>query len=166
MFTALLYRQLQQAACASFLPDKELVQTLLNADTDINAQGGVYGNALKAASYKGSENLVRRLLEAGANVNAHGGVYGSALQAACASCKPQESIVRMLLDAGAEVNAQGGKFDSVSLAVLSKIYTEGIQLELPDEYNIPFGYDEGIPDDRQGEDFSSSDESLPLITEN
>jgi hypothetical protein len=50
-----------------------VVQRLLEAGADINAQGGEYGNALQAASEKGHDSVVQRLLEAGADVNAQGG---------------------------------------------------------------------------------------------
>ncbi|CUS06942.1 unnamed protein product, partial [Tuber aestivum] len=40
---------------------------------NVNAEGGVYGNALQAAAAKGDESVVRILLERGADVNAQGG---------------------------------------------------------------------------------------------
>ena len=46
---------------------------LLDKGTDINAQGGRYGNALQAASYGGDEQVVKMLLDKGVNVNAQGG---------------------------------------------------------------------------------------------
>jgi ankyrin repeat protein len=45
-------------------------------------KGGVFGNALQAASCWAYIEIVCLLLEHGANVNAPGGVFGSALQAA------------------------------------------------------------------------------------
>ena len=45
-------------------------------------QGGRYGYALEAASYRGHEAIVGLLVEKGADVNAQGGRYGNALQAA------------------------------------------------------------------------------------
>jgi ankyrin repeat protein len=45
-------------------------------------QGGRYGNALQAASYRGHEAVVKMLLDKGAEVNAQGGFYSNALQAA------------------------------------------------------------------------------------
>ncbi len=72
----------------------------------INAQGGLYGNALHAASWGGHEKVVQMLLDQGAEVNAQGGMYGNALHAA--SEGDHEKVVQMLLDKGAEVNAQGG----------------------------------------------------------
>src|SRR5271155_2404934 len=72
----------------------------------VNAQGGYYGNALQAASYRGHEQVVQMLLDKGADVNAQGGEYGNALQAA--SVAGHEKVVQMLLDKGADVNTQGG----------------------------------------------------------
>ena len=58
--------------------------SLAEVSTDINAQGGWYGNALQAASAQGHEAIVRQLLDKGADINAQGGRYGNALQAALA----------------------------------------------------------------------------------
>ena len=66
----------------SYLGVTGVVQALLNDEADVNAQGGLYGNALSAASYNGHEEVVQLLLEKGANVNAEGGQYGNALSAA------------------------------------------------------------------------------------
>jgi hypothetical protein len=57
-------------------------QVLVEFGTDVNAQGGKYGNALQAASYEGHITIVELLLGKGADVNAQGGVYGNALEAA------------------------------------------------------------------------------------
>jgi ankyrin repeat protein len=82
------------------------VRLLLEKGVNVNAQGGVYGNALQAASHNGHEAVVRLLLKKGANVNAQGGYYGNALQAA--SSEGHEAVVRLMLEKGANVNAQGG----------------------------------------------------------
>ncbi|KAK4953924.1 hypothetical protein LTR10_008528 [Elasticomyces elasticus] len=86
----------------------DTVRALLEAGADVNAQGGKYGNALQAASYKGHMEIVDTLLAHGANVNAQGGHFGNALQAA--SYKGHTDIVKALLEWGANVNAQGGRF--------------------------------------------------------
>ncbi|EUC31762.1 hypothetical protein COCCADRAFT_38175 [Bipolaris zeicola 26-R-13] len=95
---------------AGLLGLKRVVKLLLNAGADVNAQGGLYGNALQAASVKGHEQIVKILLNAGADVNAQGGLYGNALQAA--SVEGHEQIVKILLNAGADVNAQGGLYSN------------------------------------------------------
>jgi ankyrin repeat protein len=61
---------------------KTIVKLLLENGAEVNAKGGLYGNALQAASYGGNEAIVKLLLENGAEVNAEGGEYGNALQAA------------------------------------------------------------------------------------
>ena len=68
----------------------------------MNVQGGDFGNALQAASFKVSKKIVKLLLERGANLNAQGGKYGNALQTASAGHK--EAVVKLLLEKGADVN--------------------------------------------------------------
>jgi ankyrin repeat protein len=63
----------------------ESARLLFEAGADINAQGGWYGNALHAASYRGHDQTVQRLLEKGADINVQGGAHGNALQAASSS---------------------------------------------------------------------------------
>jgi ankyrin repeat protein len=55
---------------------------LIEKGPDVNAQGGIYGNALQAASLKGNDEIVEMLIEKGADVNAQGGIFDNALQAA------------------------------------------------------------------------------------
>jgi ankyrin repeat protein len=45
-----------------------VVQLLLDNGADINAQGGIYRNALQAASENKREKVVRLLLDNGASV--------------------------------------------------------------------------------------------------
>lgn len=68
---------------------------LIGKGVDVNAQGGLYGNALQAASYKGYQEIVKLLLDKGADVNVQGGEYGNALQAA--SLEGHHEIVKLLL---------------------------------------------------------------------
>ncbi|ORY14382.1 hypothetical protein BCR34DRAFT_231296 [Clohesyomyces aquaticus] len=93
---------------AALLNLRDMVKVLLDKDADVNAQGGDYGNALQAASYRGHEAVVTMLLDKDADVNAQGGHYGNALQAA--SYRGHEAMVKMLLDKDADVNAQGGLY--------------------------------------------------------
>ena len=46
--------------------DVDAVTIFLNANADVNAQGGEYGNALQAASMRGNERVVQLLLDKGA----------------------------------------------------------------------------------------------------
>ncbi|CAG7554296.1 unnamed protein product [Fusarium equiseti] len=82
-----------------------VARELINKGAGVNAQGGLYGNALQAASAEGHSEIVGLLLEKGADVNAQGGNYGNALQAASAG--GYSKIVELLLETGADVNAQG-----------------------------------------------------------
>jgi ankyrin repeat domain-containing protein 50 len=86
----------------------ELLQAVLKNGVKVNVQGGEYGNALQAASWRGSEAVVALLIKKGADVNAQGGEYGNALQAA--SWRGSKAIVALLLENGADVNAQGGVY--------------------------------------------------------
>lgn len=58
------------------------VELLLSKGADINAQDGVNGSALQAASARGSATIVELLLKNGADVRAKGGPHGTALKAA------------------------------------------------------------------------------------
>ncbi|KAK6342187.1 hypothetical protein TWF730_001666 [Orbilia blumenaviensis] len=110
----------------------EVIQLLISAGAEVNAQGGFFGNALQAAiamsglrSYNGNMKsgsnqilyVVQTLLGYGADVNAQGGFFGNALQAAAVAAGGRKyslgikaKVIQLLLDAGADVNAQGGYF--------------------------------------------------------
>ncbi|QBZ66506.1 hypothetical protein PoMZ_13485, partial [Pyricularia oryzae] len=75
------------------------VHILIDKGTDVNAQGGYYGNALYAASSEGHKTIVQILIDKGADVNAQGGLYGNAFQAALSRC--YNKIVQMLVHNGA-----------------------------------------------------------------
>ena len=103
--SANLASPLYYAALAGLLEPAKL---LIEAGKGVNAQGGIYGNALQAASRYDHVNIVQLLLDKGADVNTQGGEFGSALQAA--SSGGEMNIVQLLLDYGADINAQGGDF--------------------------------------------------------
>ncbi|KFY31488.1 hypothetical protein V493_01063 [Pseudogymnoascus sp. VKM F-4281 (FW-2241)] len=67
-------------------------------------QGGHYGNALQAASYRRHYKTVELLLSKGADANTQGGHYGNALQAA--SLGSHDKTVELLLSRGAVVTTQ------------------------------------------------------------
>lgn len=85
---------------------------LLNFNVDVNAQGGVYGTALIAASAVGNSELVKFLLDHGAEVHHRSHKYGNAIDAASTSIYSPEGtrktreayskIVQMLSGAGLE----------------------------------------------------------------
>ncbi|CEO61082.1 Putative Ankyrin repeat protein [Penicillium brasilianum] len=111
---------------ASLNGHEKVVQLLLDCGADINAQGGFYGDALKAACSEGHHRIAQLLLERGANVNVQGGQYGNALQAACS--KGQADIVLLLLDCGADINAQGGYYGNALQAACSGGHDEIVQI--------------------------------------
>ena len=112
--------------CAGLLGLETLVQELLIAGADTNAQGGRCGNALQVASERGDEKVVQILMDAGADVNAQGGLYGNALQAA--SERGDEKVVQMLMDAGADVNAQGGFYSNALYAASARGHEKVVQM--------------------------------------
>ncbi|KAI9703722.1 MAG: hypothetical protein M1836_007492 [Candelina mexicana] len=103
----------------------EVTRLLIEAGADVDAQGGLYGTALQAASGEGDNEIVQQLLDAGADVNAQGGLYGTALQAA--SREGDNEIVQQLLDAGADVNAQGGEYHTALQAASREGHNEIVQ---------------------------------------
>ena len=105
-----------------------IVMILLRKGADVNAQRGIYGNALQAASSRGHEMVVQLLLEKGADINAQGGEYGNALQAA--SSRGHEAVVHLLLEKGADVNAQGGWYGNALQAASSEGHEAVVQLLL------------------------------------
>jgi ankyrin repeat protein len=69
-----------------------VVKLLLNKGADINAQGGFYGNALQAASFRGHNQVMKMLRDEGA-------VDGRGRKAVNAASIPgHEQAVELLLD--------------------------------------------------------------------
>ncbi|KAK6428383.1 hypothetical protein LTR95_015472 [Oleoguttula sp. CCFEE 5521] len=112
----------------------EIVQRLLDHQADINAQGGYFGNALRAASSGGHTEIVQLLLNHQADVNAQGGHYGDALQAA--SSGGHTEIIQLLLDHQADINVQGGYFGNALQAASYKGHTEIVQLLLDHQADV------------------------------
>ncbi|KAI8663473.1 hypothetical protein NCS57_00948400 [Fusarium keratoplasticum] len=101
---------------------------LMDERADVNAQGGLYGNALQAASDGGHLEIVQLLLDKGADVNTQGGHFGDALQAA--SDGGHLEVVQLLLDKGADVNMQGGLYGNALQAASFGGHLEVVQLLL------------------------------------
>ncbi|KAK3174277.1 hypothetical protein OEA41_001521 [Lepraria neglecta] len=113
---------------ASLLGLTYVTEGFLNEGADVNAQGGDYGNALQAASYRGHDRVVQILLDKRADINAQGGGYGNALQAA--SYGGYDRVVQILLDKGADINAQGGAYGNALQAASSGGYDRVVQILL------------------------------------
>ncbi|KAI1774269.1 hypothetical protein F4818DRAFT_448840 [Hypoxylon cercidicola] len=113
---------------ASFGGLEHAVHLLLEGGADVNAQGGLHGNALSAASYGEHMEIIQILLEKGADVNAQGGRFGNALSAA--SFVGHMEIVHLLLEGGADVNAQGGRYRNALSAASYGEHMEIIQILL------------------------------------
>ncbi|KXH56229.1 hypothetical protein CNYM01_13769 [Colletotrichum nymphaeae SA-01] len=109
-------------------------RSLVERGADANAQGGEYGNALQAASYRGHQEIVQLLVDKGADVNAQSGHYGDALQAA--SSDGHQEIVQLLLDSGADANAQGGYFGNALQAASYRGHQEIVQLLVDKGANV------------------------------
>ncbi|OKL57360.1 hypothetical protein UA08_07438 [Talaromyces atroroseus] len=82
------------------------VKYILSQGANVNAHGGIHGNALHVASLRGHEKVVELLLRKGADISAQGGSKGTALH--MASSRGHEKIVELLLRKGANINAQVG----------------------------------------------------------
>lgn len=118
-------------------------KALIDAGANVNAQGGLYGNALQAAAASRFTKVVELLLDHGANVNALGGKYGTALQAACANGAGLD-LIMLLLNGGAQVNTAGGEFGTALQAACtfrwwSSIAVPKLLLEHGAEVNISGG---------------------------
>jgi hypothetical protein len=77
----------------------KVVQVLMNAGAEVNAQGADCSIILQAASVHGHAGVVQILMDAGADANAQDGEYGNA--PAAASRGGYERVVQMLIGAGA-----------------------------------------------------------------
>lgn len=53
---------------ATYKGHENIVQLLIEKCLDTHAKGGVYGNALQAASESGPENMIQLLIEKGVDI--------------------------------------------------------------------------------------------------
>jgi ankyrin repeat protein len=105
----------------------EVVERLLDAGADVDAEGGECLNALRVATDKRHEKVVQMLLDAGADVNTVGEGW-NALQAA--SSHGDEKVVQMLLDGGADVNATGGGYGNALQLASERGHEKVVQMLL------------------------------------
>jgi ankyrin repeat protein len=93
---------------ACFLGLAQIAKQLLVRGADINAKGGVYGNALTAASRSEHIDVVRLLIDEGADIDPQEYTYGNALQAA--SFFDSIDVVRLIIGEGADSSTQGSAY--------------------------------------------------------
>ena len=74
---------------------------LIEAGSDVDAQGGEYGSALGAASCRGHENITKMLIERGANINIRGSRHRTALHYAV--LHNWGECIQLLLEGDAEI---------------------------------------------------------------
>lgn len=110
---------------ASLLGLEDIADKIIAIGSDINAQGGRYGNALWAASFKGHTAVVKILLSHQADVNFQNGELGTALQVA--SLKGHTEVVHVLLSYQADVNIQSGEYGTSLQAASFKGHKEVVQ---------------------------------------
>ena len=67
---------------ASLLELKYVAENFLNKETNINAQGEHYDNALQVASVRGHDQVMQMLLDKEIDINAKSEEYNNALQTA------------------------------------------------------------------------------------
>jgi hypothetical protein len=60
----------------------DLLDSITISGSDVNAQGGYFGNALQAASLRGHMKIVKLLADIDIDLNAHGGCFCNAQEAA------------------------------------------------------------------------------------
>lgn len=86
----------------------DAILRLIKKGVDVNAKGGIHGNALTTAAYHNRKNIVKTLLEHGALINQPGGPDGFALHTAAG--QGHGDVVKVLLGRGANVQIQGGQW--------------------------------------------------------
>lgn len=87
---------------------EDAILRLINKGVDVNAKGGIHGNALTTAAYNNRKNVVKTLLEHGALINQLGGPDGFALHSAAS--QGHGDVVKVLLGRGANIQIQGGQW--------------------------------------------------------
>lgn len=122
------YGTILQTACVG--GDVKVVKALLDANADVNAEGGFYNTALLAAMKNEHFPVVKLLIESGADLNLES-AQGSNLYAAAG--KGDVETVAMLLSAGHNINYIGsadgtplyGASEAGSVAVVQLLLRHG-----------------------------------------
>ncbi|KAI9866190.1 MAG: hypothetical protein M1813_001751 [Trichoglossum hirsutum] len=97
-----------------------------NRRTLVNARGGRYDSAPKAAPIKSHDKEVQIPVDTGASVNARDGRYGNALQAA--SAEGCEKVAHVLMNGRADVNVQGGYYSNALVAASIRGHEKVVQI--------------------------------------
>jgi ankyrin repeat protein len=116
-----------QEACL-FGGNERVVELMLEGGADICAQGGVFGNALNAASYGGYDQVVRMLIEKGADIDAAHEHYGYPLQ--IAAKENNDAVVKVLLELRAHVNSRGRPGEDALTAAASRGHQAVVEILL------------------------------------
>ncbi|MCJ1307520.1 hypothetical protein MMC25_001166 [Agyrium rufum] len=126
---------------ALFHGKRRQAKSLIENGADINAQGGLFGNALQAAVFSGSLSLVELVVSHGAHIEERGR-FGSALRAAAAT--GQTYIAKWLLEKGSPCNARDNQLGDClqaaawkgNVEILSQLLSHGSE---PDGWQGFFG---------------------------
>lgn len=107
---------------AALLGLDDLLRIMLsNSAADIEVQGGRFGTALIAASWKGYRSAVQELLDQGADINMPASEEDDHFTALIsASRMGREKIVELLLDRDADINMQAEGDNRTALIAASK----------------------------------------------
>ena len=112
----------------STITPAQSITSASNVSKQINARGGIHGNALHAASYEGHDKIVQIWLDRGAEIDARDVSGRTALQ--IASSEGHNQIVEMLLDRGANVNARDDSGNTALHAASSRGHDKIVQILL------------------------------------
>lgn len=106
-----------QVACHQGDVDK--IRLLIDAGSDVNEVGGVYGTALQAAAHQGHLEATQTMIEAGAGINACAGDSCALMDATEES---NLEVVKLLVEKGANVNLSVGKKHSYDYALTAAAF--------------------------------------------
>lgn len=122
---------------ASYRGHLEIVQILLDKGANVNAEGGLLGNALAAAAAEGHFAIVQLLLYNGANINTKDSIRVDALFIALMNGHIR--IAQLLLDNGADANSEDSHYGHALQVASQYGYLEIVQLLLDNGADVNAG---------------------------